>query len=73
MKIDMRSVKYYTQGRVPGDWNSVQNRIERNSEWAIVHDIAEGRWEVWCDGRMYTGTCTDKEEAEAIMEKMINR
>lgn len=34
----MPEIKYYEQGRVPGDFMAVLDTIEHYNQWAIVHD-----------------------------------
>ena len=58
-----RTVKYYTTGLRPMDWNGVMDRIEANDEWAIVHDTKENRWEVWIEGHL-RDTVFTRSEAE---------
>lgn len=61
-----RTVKYYSTGLRPMDWNSVMNKIEAYKEWAIVHDSKEERWEVWVEGRLLDTVFTQS-EAERSM------
>jgi hypothetical protein len=70
----MPEVKFYDQGRVPGDWMLVLDRIEAKKEWAIVLDHSEPRayqWRVFVKG-VSCGPCGSQREAEILMRRYLD-
>ncbi len=67
----MSEVKFYEQGRVPGDYMGVLDRIEARREWAIVHDLSEKNWQVFVNGVSF-GPSTTLREAEQLMQRFLD-
>lgn len=65
--------KYYEQGRVAGDWLTVDSRIKGGRESAIVYDVKEDRWEAWYNGEVVSAACPSKENAISILVNRMNR
>jgi hypothetical protein len=76
----MADVKYYEQGRVPGDFLPVQEAIQRQREWAIVRDSTayasflsplRPTWHVIVNG-VLVKTCRNRADAEWEMRGYLD-
>ncbi|MGH2559225.1 MAG: hypothetical protein ACRDJH_09180 [Thermomicrobiales bacterium] len=76
----MQDVKYYEQGRVPGDALWVLNSIEHQREWAIVLDHTDAgnyfnpagpNWQVFVNG-VLVSTCDSRWEAGLVMQDYLD-
>lgn len=76
----MPDVKFSEQGRRPGDFLGVQDRIEGRHEWSIVLDHSgagntfapeRSHDEVWVNGQLIV-TCSTSGEAQSEMQEYLS-
>ncbi|MFT4040835.1 MAG: hypothetical protein QM692_21820 [Thermomicrobiales bacterium] len=76
----MPDVKFSEQGRRPGDFMGVQDRIEGRHEWAIVLDNSGAgntfaperpHYEVWVNRQLMV-TCHTSGEAQSEMQEYLS-
>ncbi|HET7056210.1 MAG TPA: hypothetical protein VFI12_07080 [Thermomicrobiales bacterium] len=49
------------------------NHIERQDEWAIIHDRFNDEWEVWADGQLYDVSRSSATARQKLHEAMEER
>ena len=64
-------VKFYEVGQNYGSWSLTTDRIEARSEWAILHDYDDERWDAWVNGRCM-GRYRTEHEADAAMRGYLS-
>ncbi len=63
--------KYYEAGSDPSRsdwWSVIVDIVELRREWAIIHMLNDGTFEVWAEGSHYD-TGRTMQEAERMMEQ----
>jgi hypothetical protein len=69
----MSGASFYEQGRSPGDWMNIEARVGEGKETAIVHDVADGRYEVWHNGHMVFGAASTFGEAQQVLSETLSK
>lgn len=76
----MQEIKFYEQGRVPGDVVWVLATIEQRREWAIVLDHTDrgnffdpvgSNWQVFVNG-VLVETCDSRWDADLVMRAFLD-
>jgi hypothetical protein len=67
----------YHEVRNYGNWNRIQDIIESNNQWAIVHiyqfDKVDEQWEVWVEGERHDSCSSMQEAKESIHQAKRER
>lgn len=71
-KVPYPRVQFHEVGRNRGNWMITNSLIEREKQWAIVHDWQNETWEVWANGKLH-GICDTHDEADRRLDSIIEQ